>query len=127
MKSHSHILNLSKQASMREAKIQSDEMKLRLDAAKTQQDILLFAIQAMEQKLNEVDPATVSKMGKNRQMRIRDLKGALAKNLQALDQRASKTIFDTAERLLNVDLPRAKKAWKEATEVRERLVERHLT
>jgi len=112
---------------MREAKIQSDEMKLRLDAAKTQQDILLFTIEAMEQKMMEVNPETVVKFAKSRKNRIRDLKESLAKNLQVLDQRASRTIFDTAERLLNIDLPRAKKNWKESTSVREKLVERHLS
>ena len=124
---HSHILNLTKQASMREAKIQSDEMKLRLDAAKTQQDILLFSIQAMEQKMIMFDEKVVNKMAKSRQQQMRDLKEGLAKKMQELEQRSSRTIFDTAERLLHVDLPRAKKTWKECSETRERLVERHLS
>lgn len=122
IQSHSHILNLTKQASMREATILNTELKIRLQAAKSQQDILLFSVSAFEQALLKHDAPFVTKFAKSRSDRIRDLKSGLQKNLQELEQRSSRTIFETADRLINIDLPRAKKNWVEATDKREKLV-----
>jgi hypothetical protein len=119
---HGHLLNLSNTSTSREMKLELDSMKLRLDAAKEQQNVLLFCLQTAETKLSEISPETAEKVKSSRESRMLVIQESLAGKMSELDHRSAGTSFMTGEKLRDL-LPEAKTTWNEWKEQREKLME----
>ena len=119
---HGHLLNLSNASTTREMKLEIDGFQLRLEAAKEQQNVLLFCLQTAETKLSETSPETAEKVKKSKEARMALIKESLAGKMSELDHRSAGTSFMTGEKLRDL-LPSAKDTWDEQKVQRERLME----
>ncbi|GMI32456.1 hypothetical protein TeGR_g7304 [Tetraparma gracilis] len=122
MQRHAHLLNLTNTSTMREMKLELDSHKLRLEAAKEQQNVLLFCLQTAETKLSEVDPETAEKVRSSRGVRMKSIKESLGGKMMQLEQRSGSTSFMTGEKLREL-LPKAKETWDEWLTQRKNLFE----
>ena len=96
-------------------------MKLRLEAAKEQQNVFLFCLTTAETKLGEIDIETAEKVRTSREARMAQIKEALGGKMSELDHRSAGTSFLTGEKLREL-LPNAKETWDEWKGQREKLM-----
>ena len=93
-------------------------MNLRLEAAKEQQNILLFCLSTAEKKVAQHDGITAEKIADARTVRLRAVREKLARTLTELEQRSASTSFMTGEKLREL-LPDAKGKWDKSKKERE--------